>query len=363
LPIRDVDSSFEDAVPVCTELSTSAGIIDVLLINRRGLPVVVECKLWRNPEARRKVIAQILDYAKELSKWNFADLEDAVKQRLSNDDFSLIDQVAQCNSDLDSVQFVDDVTRNLQNGRVLVMIVGDGIREGVERIVEFLKHYANIQFSFGLVEAAIYQSENGLLLIQPRILAHSEIVERSVIEIRNSSINVNDQKYDQEIDDGIDNNGEVLPQEARRQYWLDFWKKVKMRLTEKRPDLGSNMEVERRQISSFYFEGNTNLWMVMFRHMNPHSIGIYFSGYADPGLDMSSEMLQEAKQELESILKHTIKFSRFKERPKIEIRENISGNDALTIDNNQIDWFVEWAPQFYDVVAVKILNYIRASKQ
>ena len=29
--------------------------------------------------------------------------------------------------------FVDDVTRNLNEGRFLLMVVGDGIREGVER--------------------------------------------------------------------------------------------------------------------------------------------------------------------------------------------------------------------------------------
>ncbi len=35
--------------------------------------MLVEAKLWRNPEARRKVIGQILDYAKELSRWNYED--------------------------------------------------------------------------------------------------------------------------------------------------------------------------------------------------------------------------------------------------------------------------------------------------
>jgi len=25
-----------------------------------------ECKLWRNPEARRKAVGQVLDYAKDL---------------------------------------------------------------------------------------------------------------------------------------------------------------------------------------------------------------------------------------------------------------------------------------------------------
>ena len=57
---------FTGPVPICTELSTPAGAIDNFMVTPSGLPVLVECKLWRNPEGRREVIGQILDYAKEL---------------------------------------------------------------------------------------------------------------------------------------------------------------------------------------------------------------------------------------------------------------------------------------------------------
>ena len=66
LPIAEIDPMFSGPVPICTELNTPAGPIDILLITPSGLPVLVECKLWRNPEARRDVVSQILDYAKEL---------------------------------------------------------------------------------------------------------------------------------------------------------------------------------------------------------------------------------------------------------------------------------------------------------
>jgi hypothetical protein len=70
LPIAEIDPTFSGPVPICTELSTPAGQIDNLLVTPSGLPVLVECKLWRNPEARREVVGQILDYAKELSRWS-----------------------------------------------------------------------------------------------------------------------------------------------------------------------------------------------------------------------------------------------------------------------------------------------------
>jgi hypothetical protein len=70
LPIAEIDAMFSGPVPICTELNTPAGPIDNFMVTPSGLPVLVECKLWRNPEARREVVSQILDYAKELSRWS-----------------------------------------------------------------------------------------------------------------------------------------------------------------------------------------------------------------------------------------------------------------------------------------------------
>src|SRR3989442_8650124 len=80
LPVSEIDESFAGLVPVCRELNTPAGPIDVLYATPTGRIAFVEAKLWRNPEARRKVIGQILDYAKELSQWSYERLDAAVRQ-------------------------------------------------------------------------------------------------------------------------------------------------------------------------------------------------------------------------------------------------------------------------------------------
>jgi hypothetical protein len=74
LPIAEIDRAYEGLIPVCKELYTAGGYIDVLYVTPTGRLVILEAKLWRNPEARRKVVAQILDYAKELSSWSYEDL-------------------------------------------------------------------------------------------------------------------------------------------------------------------------------------------------------------------------------------------------------------------------------------------------
>jgi len=66
-------------LPVAWELQTTCGSIDLLFVNSEGMITIVETKLWRNPEARRKVVTQIIDYAKDLAKWSYSDLMKAVK--------------------------------------------------------------------------------------------------------------------------------------------------------------------------------------------------------------------------------------------------------------------------------------------
>ena len=67
LPVAEIDDSFSGLIPVCREMETPVGPVDVVYVTRTGRPVIVEAKLWRNPEARRKVIGQILDYARAVA--------------------------------------------------------------------------------------------------------------------------------------------------------------------------------------------------------------------------------------------------------------------------------------------------------
>ena len=52
-----------------------AGYADTLHVNGSGRLTLSEFKLWRNPQARREVIGQILDYAKDLASWGYEDLQ------------------------------------------------------------------------------------------------------------------------------------------------------------------------------------------------------------------------------------------------------------------------------------------------
>ena len=184
LPVQDLEPAFFPLYPVCRELRTPAGPLDNLFVSENGGLVLVECKLWRNPESRREVIGQALDYAKEFSRWSYEDLVDAVRDTTKFQGDGIQEAVRQGNEDLDEAAFIDAVTKNLRRGRFLVLIVGDGIREGVEEITKFLQRHVGLDFTFGLVELSVFKvTGKDEYFVQPRILANSCTIERAVIRV------------------------------------------------------------------------------------------------------------------------------------------------------------------------------------
>jgi hypothetical protein len=120
------------------------------MVTASGLPVIVESKLWRNPEGRREVVGQILDYAKELTRWSSSDLQREMSRRLKHSGNPMLDLIRPAAPDVDEVSFNDAMTTNLRSGRFRLLIVSDGTREGMKAIAEYLQGHAGLHFSLGL---------------------------------------------------------------------------------------------------------------------------------------------------------------------------------------------------------------------
>ena len=197
LPIAEIDPAFGPAFPLCRELPTAAGRIDLAYVSDQGRLTFVECKLWRNPEARRIAVTQILDCAKEISRWSYQRLSDAVGRAVKRPgtNNALFELVREQDDTIEEQTFVDDVTRNLKCGRFLLLVVGDGIREGVERIADYLQQSAGIRFTFGLVELAIFEMPDdsaGGIIVEPRVLAKTIEIERAVVRSADAGVVVED---------------------------------------------------------------------------------------------------------------------------------------------------------------------------
>lgn len=194
LPIDDIESGFAPLISLGREISTSVGYIDNLYISPNGYLTIVETKLWRNPEAKREVVGQIIDYAKELTNWNFTKLNDGVKnssQLYNNNSKGIIELIKDFENieEHEEYKIIDNIERNLKRGRFLLLIVGDGIRESVEEMVDFLSNTPQIQFTLGLVELQFYKNPNveGELIAIPNLITRTKEITRAIVKIENST--------------------------------------------------------------------------------------------------------------------------------------------------------------------------------
>ncbi|MBR9824851.1 MAG: DUF4268 domain-containing protein [Alphaproteobacteria bacterium] len=184
IPFKEIDPTCIDPIAICDELSTPAGPLDVFLITPQGVPVLVECKLWANPQARREVVGQVLDYAKELRSWSYEDLQRAAGQSRRQPGFNLFEFVKSQAPIQDEADFVDSVTANLRTGRCVLLIVGDGIREGVEAIGEYIVGTGSLEYTLGLIELPVFElSDNRGTLITPRVVCKTEVLTRHVVSV------------------------------------------------------------------------------------------------------------------------------------------------------------------------------------
>jgi len=181
LPLQEIDPAYQQVCPLCLEMNTGAGPIDVVYVTPQGRLVIIETKLWRNPEARRKVVGQILDYAKELKNWCYADLQREVSRRTGIKGNSPYQIISNRFGEINEALFVDGVTQSLKQGDFMLIIAGDGIRQDAQGIVEFLQDVGHMRFVLALLEVAVYKhTQKDFYIIQPRTLAKTQQINRDI---------------------------------------------------------------------------------------------------------------------------------------------------------------------------------------
>ncbi|OVE78712.1 hypothetical protein BVY01_04620, partial [bacterium I07] len=187
LPVDEIEPTFGGLIPICQELSTKSGFIDLVYVNESGFITIGECKLWRNPEARRKVVGQLLDYAKDLSMWDYSKFDSECLKARGHNTGSLYQIVQELYPETEEAVFVDSVQLNLRKGRFLLAVIGDGIRENMEELADFIHRNGNLNFTLGLFELPIYKNPfEDELIITPRVLAKTKEIERVVYKFSES---------------------------------------------------------------------------------------------------------------------------------------------------------------------------------
>jgi hypothetical protein len=142
---------------VCREFSTDSGPIDNLIINSKdGSLTLVECKLAKNSEVRRKILGQIIDYAASLSKLSFEEFH----QRW----------LARNGVNLTSVETPKGplslaVTNNLEGSRFTLLLAVDEINEPLKDMVILVNKKTDATFRVALIELARHSTGDTEIII------------------------------------------------------------------------------------------------------------------------------------------------------------------------------------------------------
>ncbi len=207
LPLGHFSSVYSPAVCIAREAPTKAGPIDLLYLSNQGRVILVETKLHRNPESRREVLAQLLDYAAQVAQWSYDDL-DRVAERWHvasgktdpwpglarwhlerfADTTDPEDAAATAKDDASTAEeeLVLEIERNLRRGEILGLVVADEIRRRTENLVSYANQLPGLSLELGLVELAFYRrpGSQGPLFVMPSVSQRTAIVERVVVDVR-----------------------------------------------------------------------------------------------------------------------------------------------------------------------------------
>jgi hypothetical protein len=259
-----------------------------LYLTPSGQVVLVETKLWRNPEARREVVGQILDYAKQLTTWSFDVLEKKAATAAQTEGPHLLSCLRSRFPEADEVAFVDGVGRSLASGDFLLIIAGDGIRYGAESLVAFLERFGHLRFSLALVEVAAYKLPDGSTLLQPRVLAKTELLQRTLLIGPSGPVTLQEAAQAEDASNAIPSSRAWF-----QAFWAEYLKKLRL-------DDQSLMPTEPARSTNQFIPmppGGASAWISAYVAQGSGKGGVYltFAKAFEPGLDWYAQLEADAE--------------------------------------------------------------------
>jgi len=120
-----------------------AGSTDLVGIDAKGNIYVIETKLAKNPEAKRQVIGQILEYAAFMHEKGFDWLDGAVKRQKGVGLSEFFEQLGDPNWDKEN--FEQNIADNLASGKFKLFIVVDEMNSDLQRIINYMRNVLGVE--------------------------------------------------------------------------------------------------------------------------------------------------------------------------------------------------------------------------
>lgn len=158
----------EPFIVIGREVATPAGYIDVLCIDGEGVLTVIETKLARNPQIRREVVGQVLEYVAQLSKWKAQDVIQVANQYFQSSSDTggtggatltdLLKSTSEPEEMLSPGDVYERIENNLRKGRIKVVIASDAIPETLKDTVNFINSFSN--FDIYVLQVQLFKKDD-----------------------------------------------------------------------------------------------------------------------------------------------------------------------------------------------------------
>jgi hypothetical protein len=243
---------------------------------------------------------------------------------------------------VDEMQFNDSLTGNLRRGRFLLLIVGDGIREGVEAIAEYLQAHAGLHFSLGLVELPIYVLPDGGRLVVPRVLARTTVITRTVVAIPDGYVL---QETQDETVAEVDPDRSVLADEQQR-FWAEFLDVLKLDDPEQPKPRPARMGFLAFSLPA----PGGNCWLTVYCRMVRGEVGIFLSSTRNTAGEYEMESIVDGWDALKSQLGGDARLSEKEGRLRIVDTRTFASLKQAEVRGRAFTWLGERVNTFVNVL-------------
>ena len=158
---------------------------DIVLLAASGDVVIVEVKLFANPELRdRRVIAQAIDYPASLFEMPESDIARLFSRGQQTDWLAFVRD--QFPADEDPESLAAALLEKMTNGDIHIVVACDKAPEGAVRLAKGVSAQSRLGFSLEVVEVTPYlnaASSSGEIIFVPSVRLTTEIVARTVVTV------------------------------------------------------------------------------------------------------------------------------------------------------------------------------------
>jgi hypothetical protein len=168
VPVEDISSDTELS-PIKLMLKEvglpGSGATDLVGIDKNGNIYIIETKLARNPEVRRQVIGQILEYAAFLHEKGLDWLDDVVKKQKNVSISEYFDKLN--DPDWDKESFEQNLRDNLNLGTFKLFIAVDEMNPDLQRIINYMENVLSMEIY--ALELRYFKDKDGMEILVPNV--------------------------------------------------------------------------------------------------------------------------------------------------------------------------------------------------